>query len=134
MVLRASSKRRGRNLENKVVADLQDAGFAAEKIPYQSARSADHTIGGDVSVSLCGVDRTIECKAHKNGFEPVYRALAKADLAVVRGHHMEPLVIVRLSTWLEHIKLAESYRVGRGGCKSPTVDELQIIRFGDAAE
>jgi hypothetical protein len=128
MVLRASSKRRGRNLENKVVSDLQEAGFAAEKIPYQQARRSDHSVGGDVSVPLCGVDRFIECKAHKQGFEPVYRALDKADVAVVRGHHKEPVVIVRWSTWLEHIKLAESYR-------APPVDpSVQVIEFKDAAE
>ena len=110
MVCIKARKNKGRNLENKVVSDLQEAGFAAEKIPYQSARGSDHSVGGDVSVPLCGVDRTVECKHHKVGFEKAYNALAKADVAVVRGHYKEPLVIVRLSTWLEHIRLAESYR------------------------
>jgi len=127
MVLRASSKRRGRNLENKVVSDLQEAGFAAEKIPYQQARTADHMVGGDVSVPLCGEDRVVECKAHKQGFEPAYRALAKADVAVVRGHHREALVIMRLDDWISLVKEYESYR-------APPVDGVQVIRFGDAAE
>lgn len=107
MVAHANRKEKGAILERKVVDRLQEAGFAAERIAFQAGNGVGLQ---DVSVPLCGVDRLVQCKHWKVGFEPVYRALEKADIAVVQGHHKKPVVCVPLDTWLEHIKLAESYR------------------------
>ena len=122
-----NARRKSYKQETALVDLLQETGFAAEKIRDQEGRAKDTTESGDVSVPLCGRDYTIECKHHKDGFQKVYAAIEGADIAVIKQNHKrDSLVIVRLSTWLEHIKLAESYRASwRAGA---------TIQFTDAAE
>jgi hypothetical protein len=121
------SRHKGYRQETRLVDTLQEAGFAAEKIRDQEGRRAS-TEGGDVSVPILGMDYPIECKHRKVGFEPVYHALDKAKFACIQGHHKSPLMVMRLSDWVEIMKRAESYR-------APPVDpSVQVIEFKDAAE
>jgi len=123
-----SKKSKGRDFEKKVVSLCQDAGFAAERVYEQSGiHSGDVGDGVDVTVPLSGIDRTMQCKHWKNGFEPLYRILERAEIACVKGNRKEPLIAMRLSKWIELMREAESYR-------APPVDGVQVIRFTDAAE
>lgn len=141
MVAHGNRKAKGHLMEKKVVNELQEAGFAAERIRDQSGRRDDALEGGDITVPLCGVDRTVECKHHKAGFDPCYRALDKASFAVVKGNHKEPLVVTRFSTWLEHIKLAEAIKAENAQLKAE-IDRLRarlagscrVLPISEAAE
>jgi len=120
MVAHRNRKAKGALLEKMLVADLQESGFAAERIPYQSGRPADHTDGGDVSAPLCGLDFPIECKHHKDGFQKVYAALENAPAALVKQNHKRFSVICwRLDDWLELVK---RYEAARCRC-APSISE-----------
>ena len=92
--------RRSRDKDNRVeralVHALQNAGFAAERVPLSGA--ARGRFGGDLSVPLLGIDRRVECRG--NGFRQLYDWLSGADLLIVRADRSEPLVVLpfRLAT------------------------------------
>jgi Holliday junction resolvase len=65
-----ASRQKGNRLELALVRALQDAGFAAERVPLSGA--ARGRFGGDLSVPLLGVDRRVECKCRGNGFGQLY--------------------------------------------------------------
>jgi hypothetical protein len=85
---------KGNRVERALVRLLQNAGFGAERIPLSGA--AGGRFGGDISVPLLGVDRTVEVKARANGFRELYSWLDGRDLLVVRADRREPLVIIPL--------------------------------------
>jgi len=74
------------------VRALQDAGFAAERVPLSG--SAGGSYCGDLTVPLLGVDRIVEVKVRARGFAQLYDWLERRDLLVVRADRREPLVIL----------------------------------------
>ena len=71
---------------------LQDAGFAAERVPLSGSVGGQYC--GDITVPLLGVDRTIEVKVRARGFSQLYDWLEGRDLLVVRADRREPLVVL----------------------------------------
>jgi hypothetical protein len=61
-----ASRQKGNRLERAIVRLLQDAGFAAEKVPLSG--SCGGSFCGDLILSLFGRDLRIEAKARGNGF------------------------------------------------------------------
>lgn len=99
---------KGNRTERAIVKLLQDAGFAAERVPLSGA--ARGRFGGDVSVPFLGVDRRVEVKARRRGFKQLYDWLADHDFLVLRADHSEPLLVVRLKFAAEVAKIAEQNR------------------------
>ena len=90
----ARHRQKGNRVERAIVHALQDAGFAAERVPLSGA--ARGRFGGDVSVPLLGVDRRVEVKARANGFRRLYDWLGDHDFLIVKADRLEPLVVFRL--------------------------------------
>ena len=104
-----ASRDKGNRFERHLVHLLQDAGFAAERVPLSGA--ARGRFGGDLSVPLLGVDRRVEVKARANGFRKLYQWLGDHDFLIVRADRSEPLVIVPFSFAVEIAKAAENSRM-----------------------
>ena len=100
-----ASRQKGNRAERAIVHALQNAGFAAERVPLSGA--ARGRFGGDVSVPLLGVDRRVEVKSRGNGFRELYRWLDGADFLVVHADRREPLVILPLKLAVEIAAVAE---------------------------
>jgi hypothetical protein len=84
------SRDKGNRAERHLVHLLQDAGFAAERIPLSG--SAGGRFAGDISVPLLGTDRVVEVKAGGRGFRQLYSWLDGADLLIVRADRSELLL------------------------------------------
>jgi Holliday junction resolvase len=97
-------------LERAIVRALQEAGFAAERVPLSGA--ARGRFSGDVSMPFLGVDRRVEVKARAAGFRQLYDWLTGHDFLVVRADRLEPLVILRLKFAAEIAALAEKAKNG----------------------
>jgi Holliday junction resolvase len=106
-----ASRQKGDRTERNLVAILQAAGFAAERVPLSGA--AHGRFGGDVSVPLLGADRRVEVKIRASGFRELYRWLNGADLLVVRSDRHEPLVVIPLRLAIEIASAAEHGRAPR---------------------
>jgi Holliday junction resolvase len=89
------SRSKGLRAERNIVALLQNAGFAAERVPLSGA--ARGRFGGDISVPLLGTDRRIEVKCRANGWPRFYAWLDNADFLVLKADRREPLVVLRMS-------------------------------------
>jgi Holliday junction resolvase len=107
------SRDKGNRLERALVHALQNAGFAAERVPLSGA--ARGRFGGDLSVPILGVDRRAEVKCRGNGFRQLYDWLDGADLLIVRADRSEPLVIVPFRLAVEIAQAAEGERAGVSG-------------------
>jgi hypothetical protein len=102
------SRDKGNRHERALVAILQAAGFAAERVPLSGA--ARGRFGGDVSLPLLGRDFRIEIKIRAAGFRELYRWLGAHDLLVVRADRAEPLVVLPLRLAIEIATAAERGR------------------------
>ena len=100
-----ASRDKGNRAERAIVHALQNAGFAAERVPLSGA--ARGRFGGDVSVPLLGIDRRVEVKARANGFRQLYDWLGDHDFLIVRSDRNEPLVVLPLKLAIEIAQLAE---------------------------
>jgi Holliday junction resolvase len=100
-----SPRQKGDRAERHLVALLQAAGFAAERIPLSGA--AGGRFSGDVPMPLLGVDRRLEVKVRGDGFRKLYRWLEDADLLVVKGDRRELLVVIPFRLAVEIAKAAE---------------------------
>ncbi|MDQ0395192.1 hypothetical protein [Labrys monachus] len=113
-----ASRDKGNRVERALVRQLQEAGFAAERVPLSGSAGGSYI--GDITVPLLGVDRTVEAKARADGFRELYRWLEGRDMLVVKADRREPLVIVPLRLALaigaaaENGKKAGSPRGTRG--------------------
>jgi Holliday junction resolvase len=103
-----ASRQKGDRLERFLVAEGQEHGFAAERVPLSG--SAGGKFSGDITTPLLGIDRTIEVKARGNGFKQLYQWLDGADLLIVRADRSVPLVVVPLPLALEIARAAEKAR------------------------
>jgi hypothetical protein len=63
---------------------------------------------GDATVELLGRDRTIECKARKDGFRELYAWLEGRDLLVVRADRRDALVVLPLKLAAEIAMAAQN--------------------------
>jgi Holliday junction resolvase len=100
-----ASRQKGNRVERALVHALQDAGFAAERVPLSGA--ARGRFGGDLSVPLLGIDRRVEVKARATGFRQLYEWLDGADLLIVRADRCQPLVVLPLKLAVEIAVVAE---------------------------
>jgi len=107
-----SPRAKGDRDERALVRLLQEAGFAAERMPLSGGGSrVTRWSGYDISVPLLGADRHVECKVRADGFRQLYDWLAPpADLLVVRADRREPLVILPLKLAIEIASAAEKKR------------------------
>jgi hypothetical protein len=93
------SRDKGARTERALVHLLQQAGFAAERVPLSGA--ALGRFGGDISVPVRGVDHRIEVKCRAAGFRQLYTWLAEHDALVVKADNRVPLLILPLATAIQ---------------------------------
>jgi Holliday junction resolvase len=103
-----SPRAKGNRVERELVALLQRAGIAAERVPLSGA--ARGRFGGDVSVPILGVDRRVEVKCRRDGFRELYKWIAGADFLIVRADRRELLVVAALKFAVEVVTMAEQGR------------------------
>jgi Holliday junction resolvase len=94
-----ASRQKGNRLERALVHALQEAGFAAERVPLNGSGGGSYT--GDLIVPPLGRGLRAEAKARTNAFNQLYAWLAAADLLIVRRDRAEPLVVVPLKLAVE---------------------------------
>src|SRR5262245_20720625 len=104
-----ASRQKGNRTERAIVRFLQAHAFAAERVPLSGA--ARGRFGGDVSLTLLGVDCCVEVKCRGDGFRELYKWLNGVDLLIVRSDRSEPLVIIPLKLAAEIAAMAERGRV-----------------------
>lgn len=105
-----ASRQKGDRVERQLVRLLQEAGFAAERVPLSGSAGGSYT--GDLTVPLLGRDLCVEAKARGNGFRELYNWLEGRDLLIVKADRKEPLVVVPLRVAIEIAAAAEQHRVG----------------------
>jgi Holliday junction resolvase len=83
-----TSRRKGARVERELARQLQDNGFAAEKI------SRAWTPGHDISLPLLGRDLRVEVKSRKE-FKTLQGYIDKgADLVLLKPDRCKPLVLL----------------------------------------
>ncbi len=92
------SRDKGARFEIQIVHLMQEAGFAAEKVPLSGA--AGGSFSGDISMPLLGVDVRIECKKRARGFTQIYDWIESNYGLVVAADRKPPLIVNRLDQWL----------------------------------
>jgi Holliday junction resolvase len=86
-------RQKGNRAERALVKLLQAYGLPATRVPLSgSARGYP----GDISVSVLGVDRVVEVKVRRTGFQTFYKWLEGRDLLIVKADRCEPLAVVPL--------------------------------------
>jgi len=103
-----SPRAKGNRVERELVALLQRAGIAAERVPLSGSAGGSYI--GDLSIPLLGVDRCCEVKVRGNGFLRLYDWLAGRDLLIIRADRREPLVVIPLKLAVEIATVAERGR------------------------
>jgi hypothetical protein len=101
-------RQKGNREERHLVALLQAAGFAAERIPLSG--SCGGRFAGDLSIPIIGRDCVAEVKCRGNGFNRLYEWLGDHDLLIVRADRREALVVV---PWHFAIEIARAAECGR---------------------
>ena len=103
-----ASRQKGDRFERELVRQFQDAGFASERIPLSGSAGGSFT--GDLSIPINGSDRRFEAKKRAGGFKLLYDFLANHWGLFVAQDRAEPLVVLRLSTFIELAKQADVQR------------------------
>jgi hypothetical protein len=101
-----ASREKGNRVERAIVHALQEASFAAERVPLSGSAGGRYL--GDISVPLLGLDRTVEVKARAHGFLQLYDWLTARDILIVRADRREPLVVLPLRLAIEIATIAEA--------------------------
>jgi len=96
----AGPRRKGNAFEREVVALLQEAGIAAERVPLSGAVKGGR-YESDIECPVRGVDRKLECKRWKGGFKSINKFLTGNYGLVIRDDHCEALIVVRLKDFAE---------------------------------
>jgi hypothetical protein len=104
-----SPRQKGDRAERALVKFFQDHGFAAERVPLSGSAGGRHV--GDLTVPLLGIDRCIEVKVRRAGFNKLYAWLRNRDLLIVRADRLEPLVVIPLRLATEIAGAAERARL-----------------------
>jgi hypothetical protein len=108
-------RRKSNREERHLVALLQEAGFAAERVPLSGSVGGSYI--GDVSVPLLGVDRVVEVKCRAQGFRRLYDWLDGRDLLILRADRCLPLVVLPLRLATEIVRHAENAPRENGGAR-----------------
>lgn len=103
-----SSRDKGNRVEREIVRLLQERGYAAERVPLSGAAGGRY--GGDITVPVCGVDRTIEVKARGHGFASLYGWLADNYALIVKADRQKPLLVIPLDRAIDILDIAERRR------------------------
>ena len=106
-----ASRQKGNRAERALVKVLQEAGFAAERVPLSGA--ARGRFRGDLSIPLLGVDRRVEVKCRGNGFRRLYDWLGDHDFLIVKANRLDPLIVIPVTLAVEIARAAESGRGSR---------------------
>lgn len=104
------SRDKGNRVERLLVNRLQDAGFAAERVPLSGSAGGSYV--GDLTLPLLGIYRRCEVKARATGFRQLYAWLEERDVLVVKADRLGPLVVVPLRLVVEIAAAAERGRRG----------------------
>jgi hypothetical protein len=123
-----ASRQKGNRSERAIVRLLQEAGFAAERVPLSGSAGGRYL--GDISVPLLGLDRTVEVKVRGRGFLQLYDWLDARDILIVRADRREPLVVIPLKLAAEIAAIAEndhraSWRQPQGPRRLAIVPSIQ---------
>jgi Holliday junction resolvase len=93
------SRDKGARTERGIVDVMQEAGFAAQRIPLSGA--AGGKFAGDVTMPLLGKDEVFEVKCRAEGFKFLYASLAEHCGLVVKADHKAALMVIPLDRFLE---------------------------------
>jgi hypothetical protein len=105
------SRDKGNRAEREVVAILQEAGIAGERVPLSGG--AGGSFVGDVCLPVLGRNVRLEVKCRATGFATIYRWLAANYGLVLRADHSQPLIVLRLRDFAEIAIRADYDRVRR---------------------
>ena len=97
------SKEKGSRFEREVRDLLKAGGVDAEKVPLSGAVKGG-SFEGDLNFSLRGVVRKLECKRRKRGCSTFYGFMANNYAVVMRDDRSPPLVMLRLSDFIELVR------------------------------
>ncbi len=89
------SRSKGMRNEQGIVNTLKDAGLPAVRVPLSGAHGG--VFAGDI---LVGKER-FEAKVRAEGFRELYTWIAGNAGVFLRADRQEPLIVVRLSDWIE---------------------------------
>ena len=87
--------------ERGVVALLQERGLSAVRVPCSGSVKTSNKFDHDVSVTIRGIDRRIECKRRKQAFATIDGMLADNYALVCRDDRSRPLVVMTIDTFAE---------------------------------
>jgi hypothetical protein len=99
------SRSKGIRNELMVAHQLQEAGFAATRVPLSGG--AGGKFSGDVTFPLFGLDRKLEVKSRATGFSQIYTWLADNYGLIIRRDRDTPLLVIRLADAIAVAKVAE---------------------------
>jgi len=97
----ASPRRKGNGFERGVVALLQERGLNAVRVPCSGSVKTSNKFDHDVSVTIHGIDRRIECKRRARSFKTIDAMLADNYALVCRDDRSRPLVVMTIDTFTE---------------------------------
>jgi Holliday junction resolvase len=89
------SRAKGQRNECAIVNALKVAGLPAVRVPLSGA--AGGQFAGDIKVN----GRRYEAKIRASGFKQIYDWLGGNAGLFIRSDRQEPLIVVRLSDWIE---------------------------------
>lgn len=93
------SRAKGDRFEAEVVKRLAAAGIVAQRVPLSGA--AGGMFGGDIQAHLRSGRRKLECKTRARAWKAEYGWLEGNYALVVKQDRSEPLVIMRLSDFVQ---------------------------------
>tara|TARA_R110002167_G_scaffold55161_1_gene156942 strand:+ start:4811 stop:5125 length:315 start_codon:yes stop_codon:yes gene_type:complete len=96
----SKSKLKGSRFERETNEIFNNAGFISKKIPLSGAT----WLKGDLLTTINKETLTVECKVRKSGFKQQYQWLESNDLLVCKEDRNEPIVILKLSKFIEILK------------------------------
>lgn len=103
MTISAKGRRqKGDRFEREVVDHFMQAGVPAQRVPLSGA--AGGLFGGDVQADLRGGRRKLECKARARKWLDLYGWLPGNYALIIKRDREEPLVVLRLSDFIQATK------------------------------
>lgn len=93
---------KGDRFEREVVAACLTAGVEAQRVPLSGA--AGGLFSGDVQIEMAGRRRKLECKVRARAWLDLYGWLVGNFALVIKRDREEPLVVMRLSDFLDLTK------------------------------
>ena len=111
-------RQKGNRFERQIVDILRTAGLDAYRIPLSGSMRG---FKQDIVIRAPGRNLTIEAKSRASGFAFIYKAIADADMLVVKVDRHEPLAVVRLADLVAIMGASETHKPASGhAIESPT--------------